>query len=71
MPQLVINVPDDQLDFITTLLTKLDVEVQKQEELSDELKQLLDRGIAEYEANPTSARPWKDVKRDLLAKYGK
>lgn len=73
MTQLIVNVPDDQLDFITKLLTRLELEVaqQQQEELPNEIKKMLDDADNQYVANPESAKPWADVKRDLLAKHGK
>jgi putative addiction module component (TIGR02574 family) len=46
----------------------------KLDELDDQLTgqelALIDARIAEHEANPQSAIPWEDFKKDLESKYG-
>ena len=39
--------------------------------LSDEMKAELDRRLAAYQADPTSAIPWDQVEAEALARFGR
>ncbi len=39
-------------------------------ELTDEEKALIEKRLAEHEANPASAIPWDEVKARLVERYG-
>ena len=63
----------DYIDFLTnkylkTLKTEL--EANENTELSDELKDLLDKRIAHHEKNKFKAKDAMDVLNDIAQKYG-
>jgi len=52
------------------LPAKASAQADDNEELSDEVKALLDERIASYKANPENVIPWEEVKERLYKKYG-
>lgn len=61
-----------EADFVLQLLQKLNLVVKQDEsvndDLSDELKQLLDERLADLKQNPHDVILWEDIKkRDLQA----
>jgi putative addiction module component (TIGR02574 family) len=57
--------PAERLQLVEAIWDSL-VEVPEAVPVSDEVKQELDRRLAAYYADPTSARPWAEIKAELL-----
>lgn len=53
--------PDEQAE----LVDHLQGELSGREELTDEVKELLDERLAAMDADPDGGRPWPDVEADL------
>jgi len=51
-------------------LTVQEIEPQIQEEITPEIKALLDHRLAEYEKNPQNVVTWDEVKAKFNKKYG-
>ncbi len=54
-------------EWILKAIKKL-LDIDYQEEVSEEHQQILDDRIAFYEANPSQVLEWDDVKKELLNK---
>ena len=57
--------PAERLQLIEAIWDSL-VEVPEAIPVSDEVKEELDRRLEAYYADPASARPWDEVKRELF-----
>ncbi len=59
------------LDYIDFLINRYKIYDNKnpQEELSPEIKDLLDKRIADYEKNPHKVKSWQEIEDRLLKKH--
>lgn len=57
--------PTERLELVEALWDSL-LEVPEAVPISDELRQELDRRLAAYEADKSSARPWDEIKAELF-----
>ncbi len=58
----------DYIDFLINRYKIYDNE-NPQEELSPEIKDLLDKRIADYEKNPHKVKSWQEIEDRLLKKH--
>jgi len=68
------NLQTQVIDFIDFLTEKYvtdlaEINEEKQEEISQEIKDLLDSRIANYEKNPQNVKSWEEIEKRLLKKY--
>ncbi len=62
-----LNFPDSKAAFIIELLQNLKfVHIEKDEDLSDWHKEILDERNAEYEQNPNDLIDWVTIQKDSL-----
>lgn len=57
--------PTERLQLIEALWDSL-VELPEAVPVSDDVREELDRRLAAYYADPSSARPWDEIKAELL-----
>ena len=57
---------DDKLAYIERLYDMVD---EQGVELTDEQRALLDERLRQHRADPTSARPWHEVRDELLQRW--
>ena len=57
--------PDERLQLVEAIWDSL-VEVPEAIPVSDDVREELDRRLAAYYDDPSSARPWAEIKRDLF-----
>jgi putative addiction module component (TIGR02574 family) len=57
--------PAERLQLVEALWDSL-VEVPDVLPIDDDLREELDRRLAAYHANPSSARPWAEIKPELF-----
>ena len=59
------------LDYIDFLIIRYKIYDKEnlQEELSPEIKELLDKRIADYEKNPHKVKAWQEIEDRLLKKH--
>jgi putative addiction module component (TIGR02574 family) len=57
--------PAERLQLVEAIWDSL-VEVPEAVPISDEVRDELDRRLAAYYANPSSARPWDEIKEELF-----
>jgi putative addiction module component (TIGR02574 family) len=57
--------PAERLQLVEALWDSL-VEVPDVLPIGDDLREELDRRLAAYYANPSSARPWAEIKAELF-----
>jgi putative addiction module component (TIGR02574 family) len=57
--------PGERLQIVEALWDSL-VEIPEAVPLIEDLRQELDRRLAAYYADPSSARPWAEIKADLF-----
>jgi len=59
------------LDYIDFLISryKIDDEQSQNEEITSEMKVLLDERIDKYEKNPTKTKSWEEIEERLLNKH--
>jgi putative addiction module component (TIGR02574 family) len=57
--------PDQRLQLVEAIWDSL-VEVPEAVPISAEVREELDRRLAAYYENPSSARPWRDIKDELF-----
>jgi putative addiction module component (TIGR02574 family) len=55
----------ERLQLVEALWDSL-VEVPEAVPISDDVREELDRRLAAYYANPSSARPWDEIKAELF-----
>jgi len=63
----------DYIDFLlirNNIATKQTQTESNLQEITPELKTLLDQRIAEYEQNPQNVVSWDEVKKKFNSKYG-
>ncbi len=66
--RLIINeINNVQDEWILKVIKKL-LDIDYEEEVSEEHQQILNDRIASYEANPSQVLEWDDVKKELLKK---
>lgn len=69
------ELPDTLLEqvseYVDFLMIKNRIELNPQADLSDEVKAELDQRYQDYLDNPANAIPLKEVKDELMKKYGK
>jgi len=61
------------VDFLTESYTKIvskETQKQQQDEISPEIKALLDKRIGDYTQNPEKAVSWEEVKTKFNTKHG-
>ncbi len=69
------TIPEDLqiqvLDYIDFLINRYKIYDNEhlQEEPSKEIKELLDKRIAEYEKNPHKIKTWEQIENSLLKKH--
>jgi len=69
------TIPEDLqlqvLDYIDFLINRYKIHDKEnpQEELSPEIKELLDKRIADFEKNPHKVKPWQEIEDRLLKKH--
>ena len=59
--------PAERLQLVEALWDSL-VEVPEALPISDEVRDELDRRLAAYYADPSSARPWDEIKEELFGR---
>jgi putative addiction module component (TIGR02574 family) len=70
------NLQEQVLDYIEFLidryseLTNVESDQNEPEEISPELKALLDERIAEHEKNPQAVCTWEEIEEEFDKKYG-
>ncbi|HXA16804.1 MAG TPA: addiction module protein [Thermoanaerobaculia bacterium] len=57
--------PSERLQLVEAIWDSL-VEVPDAVPIDDELREELDRRLAAYYADPSTARPWADIRGELL-----
>ena len=57
--------PSERLQLVEAIWDSL-VEVPESVPIDDHLRAELDRRLAAYYANPSSARPWDEIKKELF-----
>jgi putative addiction module component (TIGR02574 family) len=57
--------PAERLQLVEAIWDSL-VEIPEAVPISDELRDELDRRLAAYYADPSSARPWDEIKEELF-----
>lgn len=57
--------PTERLQLVEALWDSL-VELPEAVPVSDDVREELDRRLAAYYADPSSARPWDEIKAELL-----
>jgi putative addiction module component (TIGR02574 family) len=57
--------PAERLELVEAIWDSL-AEVPEAVPISDELRDELDRRLAAYYADPSSARPWDEIKEELF-----
>jgi putative addiction module component (TIGR02574 family) len=57
--------PQERLQLVEALWDSL-VEVPEAVPVSEDVREELDRRLAAYYADPSSARPWDEIKAELL-----
>jgi putative addiction module component (TIGR02574 family) len=62
---------DDQLRLLNELTENLGAGAPESGDLDDETKQMLDRRIADMEANPNDVVPWEQVYADAKSRLRK
>ena len=55
----------DRLELVEAIWDSL-TEVPEAVPISDEVKEELDRRLAAYYADPSSARPWEEIRAELF-----
>jgi len=61
-----LELPTDQrLQLVEAIWDSL-VEVPEAVPISDDVREELDRRLAAYYSDPSSARPWREIKDELL-----
>jgi len=58
---------DQRLQLVEAIGDSL-VEVPEAVPVSDQVREELDRRLAAYYEDPSSARPWRDIKAELFGK---
>ena len=58
---------DQRLQLVEAIWDSL-VEVPEAVPVSDQVREELDRRLAAYYEDPSSARPWRDIKAELFGK---
>jgi putative addiction module component (TIGR02574 family) len=58
--------PAERLQLVEAIWDSL-VEVPEAVPLTDELREELDRRLTAYYADPSSARPWSEIKAELFS----
>lgn len=58
--------PAERLQLVEAIWDSL-VEVPEAVPINDEIREELDRRLAAYYENPASARPWAEIKQELLS----
>jgi len=56
-------------DYIEFLISRYQADTDNIEELSSEIKDLLDNRLAEYEENPNDVVSWQNVKNQFNKKH--
>lgn len=59
--------PSERLQVVEAIWDSL-VEIPEAVPVSDELKEELDRRLEAYYADPSSARPWDEIKDELFGR---
>lgn len=59
--------PEQRLQIVEAIWDSL-AETPETLPISDDLKQELDRRLAAYHADPSSARPWAEVKAEVFGR---
>jgi putative addiction module component (TIGR02574 family) len=57
--------PAERLQLVEALWDSL-LEIPEAVPISDDVREELDRRLAAYYADPSSARPWDEIKAELL-----
>lgn len=63
--QLLALPPSERLQLVEAIWDSL-VEVPESVPIEDDLREELDRRLAAYYADPSTARPWADIKAELF-----
>jgi len=65
LSQLLALPPSERLQLVEAIWDSL-VEVPEAVPIQDDLREDLDRRLAAYYADPSTARPWADIKAELF-----
>jgi len=65
LSQLLVLPPSERLQLVEAIWDSL-VEVPEAVPIDDALRDELDRRLAAYYANPSTARPWAEIKAELF-----
>jgi len=65
LSQLLVLPPAERLKLVEAIWDSL-VEVPEAVPIEDELREELDRRLAVYYADPSTARPWAEIKAELF-----
>lgn len=57
--------PDERLQLVEAIWDSLH-EIPEAVPVSDDIREELDRRLSAYYADPSSARPWHEIKEELL-----
>ena len=63
MKEIILNIPDQKVDFVLELIEQLGLEISTQDmEIPEEHKAIVRERIKKYKANPERLLDWEQVK---------